>query len=222
MAVLIDASILGGGPLISSVIFPTLRQMIYIDTPYFYVGERIMNAEGNPLGILMAAYPITEIQNIVRANNGMAGDRSFAVLLDDNYMRIAHGASSSANYSLVYPLDAEVFNRLQQENRLPPQRAEMITTNFPEFKTGLDRIYATPYFETQEVGTEADVSEAAGVRLTQKNWILVYMQLRSAILLPIQQQTCLDYGDDWWFGNLGIHTACPANHQSNCAVDQSG
>ena len=186
---LIDISLLGGTPYVSSVTFPTLGRTIYIDTPYIYVGSRITNANGQPLGIMLAGYPIAEIQKIVEGNNGLAGDQSFGVLLDDNFMRLAHGASVDANYMLVYPLSAETFERLQRENRLPSQRSELITTNFPEYKFGLDRLYATPFFETQELAVEEGLGVAAGVRLNQKNWILVYIQSRSLVLGPIAQQT---------------------------------
>ena len=186
---LIDASVLGGDAYISSVIFPSLRQMVYIDTPYIYVGVRITSTDENPTGMLLAAYPISEIQNIVQTNKDLAGDQSFGVLLDDNYMRVVHGGTSEANYTLVYPLDAETYERLQEEQRIPPQRSELITTNYPDYKLGLDRLYATPFFETSEIGIENDLGVAAGVRLTQKNWILVFMQPRSVVLLPIVQQT---------------------------------
>lgn len=186
---LIDISLLGGTPYVSSVIFPTLGRTVYIDTPYIYIGSRITSADGRPMGIMLAGYPIGAIQQIVEGNNGLAGDQSFGVLLDDNFMRIAHGAMADANYMLVYPLSAETFDRLQRENRLPSQRSELVTTNFPEYRFGLDRLYATPFFETQELGVEEDLSVAAGVRLGQKNWILAYMQSRSLVLGPIAQQT---------------------------------
>ena len=186
---LVSTSIVAGEPFISSIIFPTSRQMIYINAPYFYVGIRIINPEGNPLGIFMAAFPVAEIQNLVQSNNNLAGDQSFGILVDDNYMRIVSGASAEDNFTLIYPLDSETYDRLQQEHRIPQFSSDLITTNYPEFKKGLERIYVTPYFETNELGVNNDIGVAAGVRLSLKNWIIVFMQPRSVILLPITQQT---------------------------------
>jgi GAF domain-containing protein/HAMP domain-containing protein len=185
---LIKTSILGGGSYFSSVLFPTARQLIYINKPYFYVGEPIADSSGSPIGIMLAAYPVAPIQQIVQNSNGLIGDQSFAVLLDDNYMRIAQGMDPEANFTLVSPLDNEKFSRLQEEQRLPPQRSDLITTNIPEFKAGLDRLFRTPFFETREIGIDEGVNLAAGVRLTQKGWILAYMQPRSVVLQPIEQQ----------------------------------
>jgi GAF domain-containing protein/HAMP domain-containing protein len=186
---LIDSSILGGAPFISSILFPTGSQLVYFSEPYFYIGVRIIDREGNPLGLVMGAYQIGEIQNIVQANVGLAGDQSFGELLDDNYMRIIHSGYPEANYKLVYPVDNETFKRLQHEHRIPFQRSELITTNFSDYKTGLDQLYATPFFETNEIGINNESGLAAGVRLDQKNWTLVFMQPRSAVLGPIALQT---------------------------------
>lgn len=186
---LIDITILSGAPLISSVLFPTSSQTPYITEPYFYTGVQITTREGNPQGILMAAYPAVDIQRLVAANINLAGEQSFGELVDSNYMRIVHSGYMEANFTLIYPLDPATFNRLQQENRIPTESSESITTNYPDYKAGLDQLYSTPFFETNEIGIGEDIGVSAGVRLDQKNWTLVFMQPRSAVFLPLVQQT---------------------------------
>lgn len=181
----IQASLEKGLPFLSTIYFPKDG-----DVPHFFVGSRIIDTTEQPLGLLMLSYPASKLQDIITDANYIAGPLSFAVLVDDNGMRIAQGvAPGSATFKLVSPLDAGVMQQLQSIGRLPAGPEEAISTNYTEFRSGLAKVINDPYFTTQELGTGNDLNYAATVHLTHQPWTVSYMQPASVILAPVNQST---------------------------------
>jgi GAF domain-containing protein/HAMP domain-containing protein len=177
-----------GAPFLSTIVFPDNAQED--QSPYFYVGARVVDLLGKPIGFLAATFSLSELQKLITDMNGMAGPQSFSVLLDDNYMRIIHGAMpEEANYKLVYPLSPEQIIFLQVQGRLPSGSIDEVVTNYPEYKAGLDQLPSgNPFFSTQEISTGDQLNRAAGVGLENQSWYLVTMEPESVILQPITQQ----------------------------------
>jgi GAF domain-containing protein/HAMP domain-containing protein len=173
-----------GVPYISPLLFSKNEQ-----EPDFLVVARIEDNNKQPLGILVVSYPITEIQSIVFNANGIAGDGSFAVLLDENHMRIANGIDPEVTYKFIDSLDPVMAESLKGQERIPNLPQGQLSTNYPGFQSGIDNINSTPFFSTLESGTGQEINSSAAVRLTQRNWVLVLMQPQSIITAPIQQQT---------------------------------
>lgn len=177
-------TLLGGTPFISSVVFPGGGF-----EPYFYVGQRVVDESDKPIGMLLASYPISTIQFLVKESRGLAGEGSFGVLLDSNYLRIAHSGSGEGLYQLVYPLPEEQMRRMIAAHQLPNKPLQELATNFPEYKAGLDNITVTPFFASQEIGTGDMVNSMAVVRLENNSWLSVYMQPQAIVLRPAEEQT---------------------------------
>ena len=100
----------------------------------------------------------------------------------------AHGFTAEKQYTFIVPLAPELLEQLQQSRRVPEQSTGSTATDAQDFKAGLMQSANNPYFEVLGEGVPDDVHAAAAVPLSLKNWTLVFMQPRSVILLPIEQQ----------------------------------
>jgi hypothetical protein len=79
--------LLTGEPYISPVIFTP------DENPSIYFAMRVDNAAGFGIGILVSQYHASNLQAIVAQSNRLrlVGEGSFAVLLDENNLRLAQG-----------------------------------------------------------------------------------------------------------------------------------
>ncbi len=172
---------------ISPVLFPEEGN------PFFYIGKRIarVNQDGivEPQGMLVASYALDELQKILVESNELAGEGSFAVLLDENFMRLAHGLHPEERFKLVSPLEAEKVERLQANGRLPDFSQEKLASGYALFREELEDMSTSPFFTAQEAGTGGELGSGAGVKLEHHSWILVFMQPQPVFLTPIQQQS---------------------------------
>jgi GAF domain-containing protein/HAMP domain-containing protein len=169
---------------ISPVTFPPTGE-----PPFFVVAAQIRNATEQPLGILVASFTLDALQGIVTAGNDTAGDGSYAVLFDENNLRIAHGRDPQSHYLLLVPPDLQVHQNLVDAMRIPNLSYREVTTNYLDFGQGLASLDETPYFATQDSANEGETNSAAAIRLNYRPWVLAFLQPQSVILAPVIAQT---------------------------------
>ena len=90
--------LLTGVPYMSAPYFAVNSQ-----EPFFLIGIRIQDNNQQPLGILVVSFSLTEIQKIITNATGLAGDGSFAVLIDENQMRLVNGIDPGVSFKLIAP-----------------------------------------------------------------------------------------------------------------------
>src|SRR5690606_22122895 len=92
------------------------------------------------------------LQQLVVQNNNLVSDpsqtelQSFAMLLDENYVRLAHGQAPELLFKSVMPLPEARVKSLQAALRLPPGEPQSLATNLPELATGLENSIFDTYF----------------------------------------------------------------------------
>ncbi len=173
-----------GAVYISPVLFPPTGE-----TPYFLVAAQIRNYADQPVGILAASFPLEPVQALIQAGNGTAGAGSYAVLLDENNLRIAHGTDPDSQFKLLVPPTPRVYEEMVSSLRLPNTSFEAAATNYPDFDTGLANIGEDPFFASEDSFVPGEVNSATAVRLSSRPWVLVFMQSQSIILAPVAAQT---------------------------------
>ncbi len=173
-----------GAVYISPVIFPPAGE-----GPYFLVAAQIRNYADEPVGILVAAFLLDRVQELIRAGNETAGTDSYAVLLDENHLRIAHGTDPSTQYRLLVPPTPRVYEELVSSMRLPNVDFEEVATNYPDFNDGLSNLGESAYFSSEDSATPGEVNSVAAIRLDSRPWVLVFLQPQSVILAPVAAQT---------------------------------
>ena len=190
-----------GAIYLSPVLFPapTTAQ----PAPYFIAAARVRDALGEQIGTLLAAFPLDSIQAIVAAANDTAGNGSYAILIDDNYLRLAHGRDPAALYQLLAPPDPPSqtqVDALIAAQRLPaqtdlddPSEASdaSIAPSYPDFVAGLQSLNQQPSFTSQDTFTGATLNAVAATRLNSRPWVLAFLQAQPAILAPVIAQTRL-------------------------------
>lgn len=176
--------LLTGMAFYSSVVFPEDGS-----EPYFYVGQRVNDEDDEPVGMLVASFPLYDVQEITKESTGLAGEGSHAILLDGNYLRLADDSSNQGLYKFIYPYSTADLEEMRSKGQVPNRAVEELVASIPDFKAGLDHLLATPFFESSDVATEGAVNSMAGVWLVNHNWVVVFTQPQSIILAPVEQQT---------------------------------
>lgn len=146
-------------------------------------------ARGDVLGVLRVRFKSIILQQLVVQNNSLIGERSFAVLFDENYIRLAHGAAPELIFQPAKPLDPNQVAQLQQAGRLPYQPEAKFLSDAPELAAGLDNAIFEPYFTTRLIPTGDRQNLAVVKELDAQPWLLVFAQPQDLFLAPIQEQT---------------------------------
>ena len=158
-----------------------------------YFSNRVSNLQGEAIGVLRVAYNANVIQQLISKPTNFVGSESFAILLDENYIRLAHSKIPELTFKSVIPLSPTKVQQLQADERLPIRPLAELSTNLPMLKKGLDNTskkpQSTSYLTTQLTETGNQWNSLAIAPLTTKPWFVIFAQPQSAFLAPIQAQT---------------------------------
>lgn len=155
-----------------------------------YFSHPIYSRNNELIGVLRAQFSAAVLQLLTSATQGMAGEQSFAVLLDEYHIRLAHSIAPELNFKSIVPLDPQVVARLQTARRLPVKPVEELSTDLLAFEQGLSKAETDkPYFATQLTASGDHLHSAAVVRTKSRPWFVVFMQPQDVFLKPIKTQT---------------------------------
>jgi signal transduction histidine kinase/DNA-binding response OmpR family regulator/HAMP domain-containing protein len=141
------------------------------------------------IGVLRVCYNAAKLQQLIVQNNALLGERSFAILIDEYSIRLAHGQDPSMLFRSVVPLPVREREALQNTRRLPLRPDAELATNLTELQQGLDNAATQPFFATRIEASEPDIYSAAAVRTQSYPWFVIFTQPQDAFLAPIQNQT---------------------------------
>jgi PAS domain S-box-containing protein len=174
-----------GLPYVSTMRFsPTVAGLVNL-----YFSSPVRNATGEMIGVLRVSYNATVVQQLVSVQTGLAGPQSFAILLDEHYIHLAHGTRPASTFKSVVPLKPALVKQLQAQRRLPNLPADELSTNLPDFEKGLKNAPTQPYFKTQLLKTDNQINSIAVTPLKTQPWLVVFAQPQAVFLAPIQAQT---------------------------------
>jgi adenylate cyclase len=159
------------------------------DLVNIYFSSLVRNSKGVAVGVLRVSYNATVLDQSIVRQTGLAGPQSFAILLDEHYIRLAHGTEPELNFKSVVPLDAQSIKKLQAEGRLPNLPIDELSTNLPELKKGLDNSASQPFLMLQLVTNDNKLSAVAIAHLHNQPWYVLFVQPQSVFLAPIEAQT---------------------------------
>jgi signal transduction histidine kinase/HAMP domain-containing protein len=156
-----------------------------------YFSSPVRNALGQMIGVLRIRYKAAAIQRLVVQNTELVGGReSFAILLDENYIHLAHGTTAELNFKSITPLSPIRVKALQAEGRLPKGSAADLSTNLPTFERGLANANTTRFFTTPLAlaGDDKELYSVAVTKLKTRPWFVVFVQPQAEFLAPIKAQ----------------------------------
>ena len=164
-----------------------------------YFSNPVRDTTGVIVGVLRVSYNATVVQQLITRQTDLAGPKSFAVLLDEHYIRLAHGIAPELAFKSIVPLPPALVKQLQAEGRLPTLPDAQLSTNLPTLKNALDNairnptrtpeISPTPHFTTRLVETGTQLNSVAIATLKTEPWFVIFAQPQEAFLAPIEAQT---------------------------------
>ena len=150
-----------------------------------YFSSPVREDGGKIIGVLSMRYRVAVLQRLIIEHNGLAGKASFAILLDEHHIRLAHGIEPDLIFKSIMPLTPAVLATLQAARRLPPG-ATVSSTHLPDFERGLNE---QPYFTIRLAATGDESVSAAVTRTKNQPWSVVFAQPQEVFLSPIETQT---------------------------------
>ncbi|MBI3176632.1 MAG: PAS domain S-box protein, partial [Chloroflexi bacterium] len=173
-----------GLPYVSAVEFSEAA-----DPPSIYFSAPIRNEQGITVGVLRIRYNAAILQDIVADANGLAGPESYAILLDENHLRLADGESPDSILKTVVPLDPAKVAELRAADRLPRRPVDQLSTNLPAFEQGLTDIAAQPFFRAELEAAGKTLEAVAVAPMTTAPWLVAFGQEEAVFLAPVEMQT---------------------------------
>jgi signal transduction histidine kinase len=179
-------------PYVSSVRVPDSSN----NSGSLYFSSPVWDKDGQIVGVLAVRYNATAIQQLVAQSNDLAGTRSFAILLDENQIRLGHGLNSDLLFKSITPLPIDRIKLLQSEDRLPHLPSNELSTQLPQLEKFLSQPSCPnlptcpPIYLTTHLAFVSD--ELYSITVTTLNtqpWQVVFAQPHSVLLAPIRAQT---------------------------------
>jgi len=162
------------------------RSPIIPDLVTLFFSSPVRNAKGDILGVLRVSYNATVVQQLVTRQTERAGAKSFAILLDENNIYLAHSTAPELLFKSIVPLPADVLTQLQQEGRLSNSPAKELATNESKLKQALD--HKQSYLIASLAATGNQVNLIAIAPLKYKPWSVLFAQPIAVALAPVEKQ----------------------------------
>ena len=144
------------------------------------------------VGVLRCIYNLSAVQRIILEQTRLGEEStSFAILLDENHVRLAHGRSPGLVFKSLVPLEPAQLQQLQAERRLPERPAAELSTNLQDFDKSL-RPAEVRFLKTRMNETGNDLNAVAVARLRHKRWTVAFVRPQSVFLDPIEERTTRD------------------------------
>jgi GAF domain-containing protein/HAMP domain-containing protein len=155
--------------------------------PSLYFAAPIRDRNGNLIGVLRKRFDAAILQDFIISETGLAGEGSFAVLIDENFVRIAHGTNRDNLAKSIVPIDPATLVDLQTGRFMPSGTSEELSTNIPEFKAGLDNYKTNPFFAA-DLNGQGDLEQVAVAKPSTQPWLVAFAQPQENFLAPINAQ----------------------------------
>ncbi|MEH2325172.1 MAG: diguanylate cyclase [Nostoc sp.] len=155
------------------------------DLIILFFSSPVRNANGDILGVLRVSYNATVVQQLVTRQTERTGAK-FAILLDENYIYLAHRTAPELLFKSIVSLPDDVVNQLQREGRLSNAPVQALTTNESKLKQALDN--KDPYLIAYLPATDNQVNLIAIARLKYKPWSVLFAQPLTLALVPVEKQ----------------------------------
>ncbi len=157
----------------------------------FDIAAPVFDVDGSILGVLRVRYRASVLQQILGENNGIAGEESFGILLDEQNIILANGNDSTWISRTLIPIEPGAYDRLRAENRLLDSPPTKLSLDMPLFSSHLQQLSAQqPFF----VGSDAawgSLVDVAVANSSLTSWKVAYVQPQAISLQIITRQNQL-------------------------------
>ncbi|PKO17261.1 MAG: hypothetical protein CVU39_05765 [Chloroflexi bacterium HGW-Chloroflexi-10] len=160
--------------------------------PYLYFSMPIRDGQNQLIGVLRLEYDALILQHIIEEYMNLIGERSYPMLVNNFYLRIADTLTPNDLYKTIIPLRPEDQNAFRADRWLPEGSTEEISTNFPDFAAIIDNAQSNPFFlSIVREDDDGSAEHGAIVPLSNHNWFVVFLQEESAYNTNFNEQSQL-------------------------------
>lgn len=155
--------------------------VLYFSSPVYDLADRY-------LGVIRAEYRASALKELIIPPRGQGERRTFAMLLDENNLRLVHGQRTDLQYALAKRINKNRLAELKKQ-KLVPQTAHSEFAESDEWYNNYegdnssDKLFASQFY-----GLGTDVFSVATSRLETMPWTVVYAQAQEAFLEPVELQ----------------------------------
>lgn len=162
------------------------RSLKIPDLVTLFFSSPVRNAKGDILGVLRVSYNATVVQQLVTRETERAGAKSFAILLNENNIYIAHSTAPELLFKSIVPLPLDVVSQLQKEGILSNYPVQELANNESKLKQALDNKQSYLISSLSSTGNQLNLIAIA--HLKYKPWSVLFAQPLSISLAPVQKQ----------------------------------
>jgi diguanylate cyclase (GGDEF)-like protein/PAS domain S-box-containing protein len=159
------------------------------EEPSLYFSSPIEDVGGSFLGVLRVRYNAKALNSLLSDSRGRIGRGAFAILIDDNNLRLMHGRRSDLQYTLASNISEADLQVLADEGRVPAGSKRLFTEK-PDLIEKLEKTrFNNTNLQTNLFGMGEDAFSMSIARLNTVPWKLVFAQPEAVFIEPVQEQT---------------------------------
>lgn len=156
---------------------------------FIYFSSPIRNQRQQVIGVLRAKFDALILQELLQQEVNLVGVRSYPILLDENYLRLADTLIPNNIYKLIMPLPSDVMGKLIQSNRVPNLPLYAMSTNDIALSAGLENYLNSPFFSAEFHADDPNHPEIGAItRLKTRPWYLVFVREQTTFAGLIARQ----------------------------------
>jgi len=161
------------------------------DLPIIIFATAVYDTEDdiNPVGLLLIEYNASILQELMVAQNELAGEDSFGVLFDNYQIHLAHGTDPSTLFKTASNLSSDQYDALIEAGRLPDLPYDQLSTNLPELSEKLKNSREEPFFSAKDVATGDRINQVATTNINSLPWQIGFFQPQDVYISIVNQQT---------------------------------
>lgn len=168
---------------VSPLLFPS------DDFSVIYFASPVIDSAGVQVGILSMVYDGKVIQKIIQETNNLVGNRSQALLIDENQLILAQGLALDQIYRFTASKTKAERNTLFQRKQIPGTLADVTNLSEPTITLDPRDLIDSNTFIFVDQSTGISISYNAAVTgLKTKPWLVIYTQQQSQILSGLENQ----------------------------------
>ncbi len=157
--------------------------------PMLFFSSPIEDVAGNFLGVLRVQYNARVLNHLLSDSRGRVGRGAFAMLLDENYLRLIHGRRSDLQYTLAGDITAVEAMVLEDEGRIP-SGSKMLFAEKPELIDKLEKTrFNTTNLQVNLFGMGEESYSLSIARLNSTPWKVIIAQPKEVLIGPVHEQT---------------------------------
>ncbi len=178
------SAVSGGLPYGSSLLYQT-------DTgsSALYFSAPVRDARGTPIGVLRVRYSGAIIQQIIAQYNLVVKADSYAAVIDENHVFVAHGLDPQLILKSAEPLPPSLVKDLQNSGRLPPGTPAEIYANLPGLAQGVQGLIKQPIFTAQLSQLSKNTDYVASSSMKSKHWTVLFAEPQNEFLSTVRSNT---------------------------------